>query len=88
MPCKWCKTFLDIQCSPNGLRTHLQPFAQHSGCEVMCHELMVDEAHDIVSEEDSREAEPQQHLPHQRLKPETHPQPLACLLSTKPTSII
>lgn len=57
MPCKWCITFMYIKQS-QWVRTHLQPLAQHSSCEVMCHELMIDEAHDIVSEEYSREAAP------------------------------
>jgi len=37
---------------------HLEPLAQHSSGEVMGHELVVDEAHDAVSKENSRKLVP------------------------------
>lgn len=34
---------------------HLEPLLEHSSGEVMCHELVIDEAHDAVSKEQARE---------------------------------
>ena len=46
------------------VRIYLQPFTQDGSCEVVCHELMVDEAHDTVRKEDSRKPLAQQHFLH------------------------
>ena len=72
------------------VRSYLQPFTQYGSCEVVCHELMVDEAHDTVSKEDSRKLLPQQHFLHKRLKSaHMHPvTPLYTSIVSQPFSIV
>ena len=48
---------------PSDCQVYLQALTQHGSCEVMCHELVVDEAHDAVSKEYARKVLTQQHLP-------------------------
>ena len=43
---------------------YLQTFAEHSCGEVMCHELVIDEAHDTAAKEQPWKLQAQQNLPH------------------------